>query len=85
MRSGSDYHAFPSGHTAAVCAVAGVFWAAYPSFRPLCVGIVVAAAVPLILSDFHFVSDVIAGGLLGASVSALCFKTFNRASRKISN
>lgn len=44
-----------------------------------------AAAVPLILGDFHFVSDVIVGALLGASVSALCFKTFYRASRKISN
>jgi membrane-associated phospholipid phosphatase len=35
FRSGSNYEAFPSGHTAAVCAIVGVLWAAYPKLRPL--------------------------------------------------
>jgi membrane-associated phospholipid phosphatase len=78
LRSGSNYEAFPSGHTAAVCAIAGVLWAAYPKLRPLWGAIVAAVVVPLILGDFHFLSDVLAGGLLGALVSGVCVSAFQR-------
>jgi membrane-associated phospholipid phosphatase len=78
FRSGPGYEAFPSGHTAAVCAIGGVLWAAYPKLRPLWGAIIAAAAIPLVLGDFHFVSDVLAGGLLGVLVSGLCILTFER-------
>jgi membrane-associated phospholipid phosphatase len=84
FRSGSNYAAFPSGHMAAVSAIAGVLWVAYPKLRPLWAAIVAAAAIPLVTGDFHFVSDVLAGGLLGASASALCVLSFGRGTLRIS-
>jgi len=68
FHGGPAYTAFPSGHTTAVCAVVSVLWACYPKFRPLYVSCVLATAVAVVVANFHFVSDVIAGIFLGTSV-----------------
>ena len=67
FHGGAGYASFPSGHTTAVCAVAAVLWFAYPKLRPLWVIAVLAVVVGLIGADYHFVSDIVAGGFLGAS------------------
>ena len=67
FHGGAGYASFPSGHTTAVCAVMAVLWFAYPKLRPLCVLAVLAVVLGLIGADYHFVSDIIAGGFLGAS------------------
>lgn len=64
----SGASSFPSGHTAAVCAVLAVLWRCYPRGRPLYVVVALAVAVVLIAMSFHFLSDVIAGALLGTSI-----------------
>jgi membrane-associated phospholipid phosphatase len=71
FHGGSGYNSFPSGHTTAVCAVAAVLWFAYPKLRPLWVLMVIAVGVGLIGADYHFVSDIVAGGFLGASTGWL--------------
>ena len=48
-------------------AVMAVLWFAYPRYRPLYIVPVVAVIVGLVGADFHFVSDIIAGGFIGAS------------------
>ena len=68
FHGGPAYTAFPSGHIAAVCAVVSVLWVWYPKFRPLYALFVVLTAIALVGSNFHFVSDVIAGIFLGTSV-----------------
>jgi membrane-associated phospholipid phosphatase len=68
FHGGPAYTAFPSGHIAAVCAVASVLWACYPKFRPLYVLFVLVTAIALVVSNLHFVSDVIAGVFLGISI-----------------
>lgn len=65
---GGVYSSFPSGHMTATLAVISVLWICYPLLRPLYVLAVVAVAVGLVGSNFHFLGDVIAGGFLGATV-----------------
>jgi membrane-associated phospholipid phosphatase len=62
------YGSFPSGHTARTLAIAAVVWVAYPTWRWACVTADLAIAIGLIGMDYHFVGDVIAGGVLGGLV-----------------
>jgi membrane-associated phospholipid phosphatase len=68
FHGGPAYTAFPSGHIAAICAVVLVLWTCYPKFRPLYALSVLVTAIALVVSNLHFVSDVIAGIFLGISV-----------------
>ena len=68
---GLQYESFPSGHIASVSALAIVLWAAYPRFRPLYAVAIFGMAFALVLGNYHFLSDVIAGGFLGGAVATL--------------
>lgn len=62
---------FPSGHMVLAGAFAGVFMRIYRgSVRLLC-ALLLLAAVLLVLGDWHFISDVIAGAFLGVSAGIL--------------
>jgi membrane-associated phospholipid phosphatase len=67
FHGGRGWESFPSGHTVAVCAVMSVLWICYPRFRPLYALVVVVVAIGLVGADFHFLSDIIAGGFIGIS------------------
>lgn len=67
FHGGPGFASFPSGHTAITCAVISVLWIAYPRWRALYALVVAAVAVGLIGANFHFLSDVIAGGFVGVS------------------
>ena len=67
FHGGQGYASFPSGHTTVVCAAMSVYWICYPRLRPLYALVVAAVVVGLLGADFHFLSDIIAGGFLGAS------------------
>ena len=67
FHGGRAYASFPSGHTAVACAVLAVLWIYYPRWRPLYALAALAVAVGLIGANYHFVSDVIAGGFVGVS------------------
>jgi membrane-associated phospholipid phosphatase len=71
FHNGPGFAAFPSGHTAAVCAVMSVLWICYPRFRVLYAAVIAAVGVGLMGADFHFLGDVIAGGFLGVSIGWL--------------
>ena len=68
FHGGLGYAAFPSGHTAVTCAVISVLWVLYRHWRALYGAIVLAVAVGLIGANYHFLSDVIAGGFVGTSI-----------------
>jgi membrane-associated phospholipid phosphatase len=70
FHGGTAYGSFPSGHTARTLAVAAVVWIAYPRWRLACVLVSAAVAVGLLGMDYHFVGDVIAGGVVGGIVGA---------------
>jgi membrane-associated phospholipid phosphatase len=69
FHSGPSYESFPSGHAAMVAAVMTVLWIAYPRARLACAICIAAADIGLILLNVHFLSDVVAGTFLGASVA----------------
>ena len=81
--SGRQFEAFPSGHTASICALAGVLWVTYPRFRPLYVVGAAGMAITLVAGDFHFLSDVLAGGFLGISVALIILAVWQFGKRKL--
>jgi membrane-associated phospholipid phosphatase len=69
--SGFSDCSFPSGHMILAGAFAGVFMRLYRrSVRPLS-ALLFVAAVLLVVGDWHFVSDIIAGTFLGVSAGLL--------------
>jgi membrane-associated phospholipid phosphatase len=70
FHSGSAFDSFPSGHMTRTLALAAVVWIAWPRWRWVCVLASGAEAVALVGMNYHFVSDVIAGGFVGSIVGA---------------
>lgn len=68
FESGDDTGSFPSGHAARILGFGSVWWISYPRIRLLVVLMGLPMLVSLIAMDYHFVSDVIAGGFLGGIV-----------------
>lgn len=68
---GSENSSFPSGHMVLAGAFAGVFMRLYTaSIWPLSALLLLAAAL-LLVGDWHFLSDIIAGTFLGISAGTL--------------
>jgi len=70
FHGGAAWASFPSGHTAAVTAAAGVLWVRLRSLRWVWGSAVVLVAIALFATDYHFVGDIIAGAYLGAGCAA---------------
>ena len=83
FHGGAGWSSFPSGHTAAIAAVVGVLWWWVPCYRPLWALLVLLTALGLLLGNFHFLGDIVAGGYLGFAVGtamlALPWPTGDRA------
>lgn len=77
FHGGEGWASFPSGHTAAISAVAGVLWWLMPERRRLWALLVVLTGAGLVIDTFHYLGDVIAGAYLGfacgSAVAALTF------------
>jgi membrane-associated phospholipid phosphatase len=67
LHGGADYASFPSGHTTAVSAVAGSLWRLWTPLRWLGIALVAAVVIGLLGADYHWLSDILAGGTLGAT------------------
>lgn len=68
FHGGRGWASFPSGHMAVASAPACVVWRSVPPLR-IAVGVAVAlVAIGLYGSDYHFVSDILAGTMLGILV-----------------
>jgi membrane-associated phospholipid phosphatase len=67
---GDDMGSFPSGHAARIVGFFSVFWLAMPRGRWLFAIVAVPMLVALVAMNYHFVGDVIAGGMLGAVIGA---------------
>jgi len=72
FQRGDDVGSFPSGHAARVLAFAAVWLIAMPRSRTVQGVVIVLGAsmlVSLVAMNYHFVSDVIAGSVLGGIVA----------------
>ncbi len=72
------YQSFPSGEAALLMATVGILWVLYPKGRWLYAVACLVEAVALITLRWHFASDVLAGGLIGACGVALAFRFIRR-------
>ncbi len=63
------YLGFPSGHMLIAGAFIAVIVAVFPRLRPLGWLALIALALALILTSYHFLGDVLAGWLIGATLA----------------
>lgn len=81
LLEGSSNSSFPSGHMVIAGAFAGVFMRLYRvSILPFAVLLSFAAAL-LVVGDWHFVSDIIAGAFVGISAGLLAGEVWLAHSR----
>lgn len=72
FQRGDDIGSFPSGHADRIMAFATVWLIAMPHNRTLQLVVIILSTsmlVSLVAMNYHFVSDVIAGGVLGGIVA----------------
>ena len=70
-RRDSDFSSFPSGHTAGAVAVALAVGRDYPAARLPAIGLAAAAGVAQVVRSKHYVSDVVAGALIGFAAEVM--------------
>lgn len=73
FRPGHDYLSFPSGHTAALCCLLSILWIFYPRFRTLYALTAIGFSAVLVATNYHFLSDTIAGDLSAHRAARLLF------------
>ena len=69
--TGSPESSFPSGHMVLAGAFGGVLMRLYPKTIVPLAGLLLVGAGLLVLGDWHFVSDVVAGAFVGVSAGVL--------------
>jgi membrane-associated phospholipid phosphatase len=69
FRIDEGYGCFPSGHMTVFTALMMALSHYYSRYRPILLGSLVLLGVALISTDYHFLSDVLAGVLLGMLVT----------------
>ena len=69
FQRGDDLGSFPSGHAARILSFAMVWLIAAPGSRVLVAVIALPMLASLVATNYHFVGDVIAGGVLGGIVA----------------
>ena len=69
FQRGDDIGSFPSGHACRIFGFAGVWMIAIPESRVVTMILVAPMLLSLVAMNYHFVSDVIAGSVLGALIA----------------
>jgi membrane-associated phospholipid phosphatase len=77
FQAGDDRGSFPSGHAARILGFAGVWWIAMPRGRVLYAIVCLPMLASLVAMNYHFVSDVIAGSVVGAVVARYASRLAN--------
>jgi membrane-associated phospholipid phosphatase len=67
---GEGHNGFPSGHMMVFAALAAALWVFYPETKGPCLFFLALLGAALIVTNYHFLGDVIAGGYLGLAVAA---------------
>ena len=69
FQRGDDIGSFPSGHACRILGFAGVWMVAMPGTRVVATVLAAPMLLSLVAMNYHFVSDVIAGSVLGALIA----------------
>jgi membrane-associated phospholipid phosphatase len=70
FHGGQGYASFPSGHTTVMSAFAGALWFIAPKCRWIGLVLVIAVVIGLLGADYHWLSDILAGAVLGGATGA---------------
>ncbi len=73
-----DHAGFPSGHMTVFAALAAACWIFFPKRGVLASSAFLLLGFALIATNYHFLSDVIAGGYLGFSVASVTHSFLER-------
>jgi membrane-associated phospholipid phosphatase len=68
LHGGPYWESFPSGTAAISSAIVAVLWILVPRLRILGVSVVVLLCLAVVLNNYHWLSDVVAGAFLGGSI-----------------
>jgi membrane-associated phospholipid phosphatase len=82
FHGGGEYGGFPSGHMTVFSAFFAAIWLFYPRYRSISLGLTLILALALIITNYHFLSDVIAGaylGLLATCITRACIDKIRTA------
>ena len=82
FHGGGNYNSFPSGHMMVFAAFFTALWFFYPRYRLLSVFFMLALSAALIVTNHHFLSDVIVGGYIGFITTLLCKLYFEKVQNK---
>ena len=74
FHGGGDFASFPSGHMAVFTALLPGIGRYFPRLSPVCAGLLFVLALALIVTQYHFFSDVMAGAYLGVIVDLLTWR-----------
>jgi len=69
FRAGAGYGCFPSGHMTVFTALMTTLLHYYPRYRRVILALLLLLALALVVTNYHFLSDVVAGAILGAAVA----------------
>lgn len=83
FHQGFQFGSFPSGHAAQISALASVLWIRFPRWRSAYALTAISLMLLLVLGEWHFVSDVIAGSFIGAAIGVLTTRASDFALAKI--
>ena len=62
---------FPSGHTAVAFAAFLPIGLIYRRLLPLCIALAIFEGLCMVVMDYHFFSDIVAGGMVGATCTLI--------------
>jgi membrane-associated phospholipid phosphatase len=75
---GSWKASFPSGHMVIVAAIVTILWNFFPRLYPVYIAALVFAASLLVVGEWHFVSDTIAGVIWGSVFALFILRLWRR-------
>ena len=81
LHGGPHWKSFPSGTAAVSAAMGSVLWIALPRSRPIGALAVTLLCVAVVVTNFHWVGDVIAGTFLGAFIGWVTVRPAARGPR----
>jgi membrane-associated phospholipid phosphatase len=81
FHGGAGYASFPSGHMTAIAAVGAVLWHGMPRLGWLTLIAYAIVAIGLIGASYHWLSDIIAGAIVGSVVGVVLCRYLPQALR----
>lgn len=77
FQHGDEYGSFPSGHSDQAASILSVLWTYYPAWRWAYLAAFLALACALVIGEWHYLGDILAGGYIGAVSGFLITRIWN--------